>query len=401
MSGQEGPGWATVIVVDDQQPNVLLLERLLARIGAVGRVIGLTDPREAVKLCEEFEPDLVMLDLHMPHMDGLAVLTRLAALTPPDSYVPVIVLTADVTDEAKQRALGRGASDFLTKPFDQGEVTLRVGNLLRTRALHRELAQHNAKLRDELATREARDREEARERSERAGRIRSVLERGAIRMVYQPIIRLGTGTVAGFEALARFDAEPSRPPNEWFDEAEAVGMGVDLELAAISAALYSASPLPAGAYISLNASPRTLTDSRLTEILASSPCPVVVELTEHDAVDSYEELVDAVAELRRIGARVAIDDAGAGYASLRHILWLKPDIIKLDISLTRDIHLDPSRRALAASLVAFGRETGAEIVAEGIECHEELEALRALRVGCGQGFHLAVPGSLPQRAAAV
>lgn len=384
------------MVVDDHEPNVLLLERLLNRIG-VGRVIGMTDPRAAVERYLDLSPDLFMLDLHMPHLDGLGVLSELSRLNLPDEYVPVVVLTADATDDAKQSALRAGAKDFLTKPFDQTEVVLRVGNLLQTRALHLALRGHNAILQAELNKHRDQERVAARERAERQARIQAILDGDLLRMVYQPIVRLETGGVIGVEALARFDTEPRRPPNEWFDEAAAVGLGVELELAAVRAAIGQGHLLPDGVYLALNVSPEALTDPRLESCLPGPRRPVVLELTEHVAVASYESLIEALGRLRERGARVAIDDAGAGYASLRHILKVKPDIIKLDVSLTHDIDFDADRRALAASLVAFARETSAQIVAEGIERAQELNVLRQLGVGCGQGYFLSQPGPLPLR----
>jgi EAL domain-containing protein (putative c-di-GMP-specific phosphodiesterase class I) len=121
----------------------------------------------------------------------------------------------------------------------------------------------------------------------------------------------------------------------------------------------------------------------------------VLELTEHASVGNYGRLADALDPLRVRGVRVAVDDAGAGFASFRHILNLNPDIIKLDMALTRGIQADPVRRALASALVTFARELHAVIVAEGIETEAELKALRSLGVGYGQGFFLARPGSLP------
>lgn len=384
------------MVVDDHQTNVVLLERLLSKMG-VGEVIGVTDPRLAVQQYRDLEPDLLMLDLHMPHLDGLGVLDELSRLRSPDAYVPVVILTADATDDAKRSALQAGASDFLTKPFDQAEVILRVRNMLQTRALHLELKRHNTILETELFERKEQERQAARQRVDRKALIQSVLDGGQPRMVYQPIVRIATGNVVGVEALARFDLEPRRPPNEWFYEAGTIGMGVDLELAAVRAGLADAHLLPRGTYVSLNVSPETIVDDRLFDCLSHQSRPVVIELTEHVAVDSYEVLVEAVARLRRKGARVAIDDAGAGYSSLRHILRMKADVIKLDVSLTRDIHTDRDRRALAASLVAFAHETSAQIVAEGVECVEELHTLQELGVGYAQGFFLSRPGPLPLR----
>jgi EAL domain-containing protein (putative c-di-GMP-specific phosphodiesterase class I) len=122
---------------------------------------------------------------------------------------------------------------------------------------------------------------------------------------------------------------------------------------------------------------------------------LVVELTEHDRVDDYAYLLQALTRLRDLGARIAVDDAGSGFASLQHILNIRPDIIKLDLALTRDIDTDPARRALASSLVMFGRDIGAVIIAEGIETRDELDTIRALGLQHGQGFYLAHPSELP------
>jgi EAL domain-containing protein (putative c-di-GMP-specific phosphodiesterase class I) len=121
---------------------------------------------------------------------------------------------------------------------------------------------------------------------------------------------------------------------------------------------------------------------------------IVVEITEHEAVEDYAALVRSLDTLRGLGCRVAIDDAGAGFASLRHTLQLAPDIVKVDISLTRDIDSDRGRRALASALISFADEMGMTIVAEGIESQAELDTLRELGVIYGQGYFLAEPAPL-------
>lgn len=126
---------STVVIVDDEPANVALLERLLGAAEIV-RVHGFTDPRQSLAHCAGSLPDLVLLDLHMPDLDGFAVMEALQGLTPDGGYLPVLVLTADITTEVKERALAAGAKDILTKPFDGTEVLLRVSNLLETRALH-------------------------------------------------------------------------------------------------------------------------------------------------------------------------------------------------------------------------------------------------------------------------
>lgn len=173
-------------------------------------------------------------------------------------------------------------------------------------------------------------------------------------------------------------------------------MGVELDLLAIRLALTQIGKVPAGARLSLNASPATLCTPQLLDVLADTPGDrLAIEITEHAPVDDYSALRAALGGLRSRGAQLMVDDAGAGFSSFRHILDLRPDVIKLDLSLTRDIDSDPLRRALAASLLAFADEIGAMIVAEGIETFGELSALRALGVHHGQGFLIARPGTAP------
>jgi putative two-component system response regulator len=146
---------AHILIVDDQRPNVRLLERILEQAGYT-TTRGTTDPREVVELFDEFQPDLVLLDLHMPHMDGYAVMEALTTRIPTGAYFPILVVTADITPEAKRRALSAGARDFLSKPFDTTEVLLRIKNLLETRFLHLQLQNQNQAL-------EAKVRERTRE----------------------------------------------------------------------------------------------------------------------------------------------------------------------------------------------------------------------------------------------
>lgn len=217
----------------------------------------------------------------------------------------------------------------------------------------------------------------------------------ALYIAYQPIVDLSTGMVAGFEALARFRCEPVRGPDQWFADAHAVARGVELELLAIRGAIDGIGRLPPHAYLSLNVSPGTILSGELPGALADAPLDrVVLELTEHAPIEEYGALEAALASLRSVGLKLAIDDTGSGYASFRHILQLDPDIIKLDQSLIRDIDKDHGRRALAMGLITFANETGCTIVAEGVETERELTVLKSLGVGTAQGYLLGRPGPL-------
>jgi len=147
-----GLGARRILVVDDEPLNVRVLERMLKGAG-FEEVLSTSDSREALSFFSEFQPDLVLLDLHMPHLDGFEILGSLRVAIPPTQYLPVLVLTGDATSDVRERALLAGARDFLTKPFDMTEVLLRIRNLLETRVLHLRLQEHNESLEDRVRVR--------------------------------------------------------------------------------------------------------------------------------------------------------------------------------------------------------------------------------------------------------
>lgn len=226
-------------------------------------------------------------------------------------------------------------------------------------------------------------------------RIITVIEQQQINLVYQPLYDIQQSKVIGFEALSRFTAEPARSPDVWFNEATEAGLGEQLEMLAIEKALIALDHLPESIYISLNVSPAYVLNGAISRVLKSIPHDrVVLEVTEHAPIPDYDEFEAVLKPLRQKGLRLAVDDVGAGYASFRHILKLKPDIIKLDISITRNIHTHTAQRALAAALIAFAGETRCSIVAEGIECSDELEELRRLQARIAQGYYIGKPMAL-------
>lgn len=231
--------------------------------------------------------------------------------------------------------------------------------------------------------------------------IRSTILHRSLETHFQPIVDLQSGGAVGTEALARFYHPHFRTPDVWFAEAASVGLGVELELTAMDMALEQLPRLPSGLYLSLNASVDTIVSEQFRSSLRDVHAErVVLELTEHTVVDDYQVLATSIGDLRSRGVRLAVDDAGAGFASFRHILNLQPDVIKLDIGLTRGIDRDPARRALGRALLAFGMDAyNASIVAEGIETQDELNTLKALGFSRGQGFLLGRPKRLPQQEA--
>jgi EAL domain-containing protein (putative c-di-GMP-specific phosphodiesterase class I) len=223
--------------------------------------------------------------------------------------------------------------------------------------------------------------------------VNKIIRGEAMYPAYQPIFDLPNNKIAGFEALSRFPDLPLNAPDIWFREAHAIGMGIHLEVRAIELAMSNIQYFHDDTYISMNISPKTITSASIVQLFDSSNAlsRIVLEITEHDAVHQYEEIAETLKPYRAQGLKVAVDDAGAGYASFRHILNLRPDYIKLDISLTHSIDSDPARRALAAALVHFSNDTGCDLIAEGVETSEELATLIELGIHKAQGFFLGRP----------
>jgi EAL domain-containing protein (putative c-di-GMP-specific phosphodiesterase class I)/DNA-binding response OmpR family regulator len=226
------------------------------------------------------------------------------------------------------------------------------------------------------------------EAAARAG-LRQVLTANRFQSVFQPIVDLESRVIVGFEALTRF--EDGTSPDVRFEEAEAAGLGPEFELATIRSAIEGAAALPADAFLSLNVSPGFVLreDRHFRRLVGESTRPLVLELTEHVPIDDYQRVRVALARIGAVG--LAVDDAGAGYASLRHILELRPTYAKLDISLVRRIDGDDLRQALAAGLQYFAFKTGCRLIAEGVESDGEADVLRRLGVEYGQGYLFGKP----------
>jgi EAL domain-containing protein (putative c-di-GMP-specific phosphodiesterase class I)/DNA-binding response OmpR family regulator len=539
-----------IYIADDEPANVQLLEAVLDRAGFTS-VSSFADGQELLDAIEVREPDLILLDLRMPTVDGLSVLHRLAETRLARGYLPILVLTADATRASRDQALSNGAHDYLTKPFDPAEVSLRVGNLLETRRLHQELRLRNIDLKGQvdattrtLAARELEWAQQAaalshleargsaeetaqaicdelsrmagltgvlivaldaagqavplardpsvdarirvnspippeytkgwaervgsgpwvgpytgafgssfrrlpidlptamaiiplrtsvgmlggivvcteavdgvtflagrlpvlesfgavasallgpgivarQQHGEVRGEVEAVLRDRTFEPVFQPVVDLVSGAIVGYEALTRF--RDGTRPDRRFADADAVGLGLELESACLSAALAAAPDLPGAGWLSLNVSPGLLIErQRLERTLRGYGRPIVLEVTEHVAIENYSAVRDAVAGLGG-HVQVAVDDAGAGFASFRHILELHPDFVKLDIGLVRQIDRDDVRQALVAGIVYFAKKSGCRLIAEGIETAGERDQLRALGVDLGQGYLLGRP----------
>jgi PAS domain S-box-containing protein len=230
------------------------------------------------------------------------------------------------------------------------------------------------------------------------GRIARIIGEGLFHPVFQAIVDLGSRETVGFEALTRFDS--GQRPDLCFAEAQAVDMGPELELATLGAAVAAARKLPAGRWLSLNVSPRLLQQTeRLKAVLWPSERPIVLEITEHEIIDDYEALRAAIRALGH-DVRIAVDDAGAGSANFSHIVELRPNLVKLDIGLVRDVNSDLARQAMVVGLRHFALEAGCRLLAEGIETEAEADTLLGLKADLGQGYLFGRPEPVEILAAA-
>jgi PAS domain S-box-containing protein len=219
--------------------------------------------------------------------------------------------------------------------------------------------------------------------------IERIIAERAFTPVFQPIVQLSAGEPIGYEALTRF-ADGS-PPEGRFADATAIGLGIELETAALGAAIDAARALPDGAVLSVNVSPSfVLKNGTLTKLLGRASRPLMLELTEREPIDDYAAFREAIAGLG-VAVDWAVDDAGAGYASLRHIIELRPGYVKLDRGLVTGINADPIRQALVAGMLHFASSVGVELIAEGVETEAESLTLQKLGVALGQGFLFARP----------
>jgi EAL domain-containing protein (putative c-di-GMP-specific phosphodiesterase class I) len=222
--------------------------------------------------------------------------------------------------------------------------------------------------------------------------IRRSLGRAPARTLLQPVVHLATAATAGYEALSDLSTRDLQSAGSWFRDAAVLGLGEEFELVLLTLALEELDTLPENVYLSVNVSAHTAMSAHLPELLRDIDAHrLVLELTEHMPVDDYSALNVALDRLRGCGIRVAVDDAGAGFSSLNHILLIRPEIVKLDVSLIREVDSDVARRSLVSGLCDFTAEIGAECIAEGVETDAQARTLRDLGVSYGQGWHLGPP----------
>lgn len=215
----------------------------------------------------------------------------------------------------------------------------------------------------------------------------NLIEGKFFEIALQPIVDVNSEAAIGCEALTRVSIPPHQGPDLWFSHAQFCGLRKDLEVATIQSALKLLPSLAPAQFLSLNISPSTVIAGGLVQSLSGAPLErIVLELTEHSVVGGYEPLNEALSSWRSKGLRLAIDDAGAGHSSFRHILELKPDIVKIDRSFISGINRLPDNQALIVAMVSFARKIGCKLIAEGVETRQEANVLKSIGVNYQQGY---------------
>ena len=396
-SGWEGvemepPGQAISVIVADDEPHIVEYLGMVLRMQGFDVAGSAADADGAVQLADHMHPDVALIDLRMPG-GGLEAARLIGSVSP---ATRIVIFSGDADAPEILPLLQAGIDGYVVK----GTPPDRLADAIRSAVSGGTyLAPEVGKVAvDELTSRLHAEEQDLLRRKRARDRISNAISGSRFRVVHQPIVDLRTGTVRGVEALTRFTAEPPRPPDAWFADADQVGLRSSLELATASAALHLLDDLAPPLFMTVNASPATVLSGRLSEVLLGIDLArIVIELTEHDPVTDYRALTDALESWRSGGARLAVDDAGGGYASFAHVLNLSPEFIKLDTSLVRDIHVDRRRQALARAVAGFAGELGVTVVAEGVETAAELDVLTDLGTDLAQGFHLGRPRPLAEQ----
>lgn len=365
----------TVLVVDDDPGFRGALLELIGfdpRLEVVGSA---ADAFEGAAMVRSLRPTVCLCDVRIPGGGGEIVAAEARCSAPETRVVALSACNDTPTIMGMIRA---GAMSYIVKGARGDEVLDGIHRAIRGQSSMPECAAT-------AVGAELRGQEE--DAQGKVILLRNVLDHGLMKMVFQPVVDIATGEPIAFEALCRVDSPPHRPPDLWFADATENGLGLEFELQAIRLALAHLSHLPDHCPLHVNASPAVAMSPELAALLRGiEPEKIILEITEHTQVDSYPELADALAPLREAGVLIGVDDAGSGFSSMSHIVNMEADVIKVDIALVRDIHLNRMRRAMVGALAEFARQADAQVIAEGVEVEEERAALISLGVTSAQGY---------------
>ncbi len=367
---------ASVLLVDDDDGVLVAFERALSSAGYAVDVAR--TGTEALRCIEGASYDVVVSDIVMPGMAGDELLL---AIRERGLEMPVLLMTGSATLETAIRAVKGSAFTYLTKPLDSDELVAETD-----RAVAQGVAASQRRLAAEkLAQARAVEREVQED---------FAAALAALKIVFQPVVE-GSGAVYGYEALLRTGYQKLANPMLFLGAAEKAGGLTMLGRAVRDAAAEAMLPDPSRGVLFVNLHATDLLDENLYDVhapLSTLAARVVLEITERASIEGIKDLESRIARLRDLGFRIAVDDLGAGYAGLSTLAQLRPEVIKLDMSLTRDIDQEPTKQRLVSSLVPIAEHLGAQVVAEGVETSAERDVL--IRAGCQllQGYYFARPG---------
>lgn len=365
---------AKILVVDDE-PDVLEMLKFRLEKEAF-QVITASHGTEALEKVAKEKPSLVLLDVIMPGLDGYEVCQRLK-VKEETRDIPVIMLTVKAETESKIKALDIGADDYITKPFEIRELVARIRAILRRGSI--------------------KTSPEERAKEDQLKELRRIIAEKDTSCLFQPVVHFPTQSVFGYEALTRGpEGSDLADPAVLFALAEEAGLDFELERVCREKILLAAKDLSPDQVLFLNLNPRLVGDPRSEEgnLFKSRHIgagEMVLEITERTAIKDFATFRKALERLNVLGLRVAIDDAGSGYSSLQAIAELKPDFLKLDISIVRDVDKDKVKQGLVETILHLSRKMESLTIGEGIEQVGEYRALSNLGVEYGQGYLFARP----------
>jgi EAL domain-containing protein (putative c-di-GMP-specific phosphodiesterase class I)/ActR/RegA family two-component response regulator len=365
----------TILVVDDDPSFRGALVELIGidpRLKVVGSAC---DASEGAEMVRSLRPSVCLCDVGLPGGGGEVVAAE-ARRSAPETRV--VALSACDDTGTIMGMIRAGAISYIVKGAAGDEVLDGIHRAIRGQASMpaRAATAVGAELRGQ--------------EEDSQGKVillRNVLDHDLMNVVFQPVVDIETREPIAFEALCRVNAPPQRPPDMWFADAADNDLGLEFELQAIRLALGHLSHLPGGCPLHINASPAVATSKELASLLEGiGPERIILEITEHTQIEDYPALTAALAPLRAAGVLIGVDDAGSGFSSMSHIVNMEADVIKVDISLVRDIHLNKMRRAMVGALAEFARQAEALVIAEGVELEEERATLITLGVTAAQGY---------------
>jgi len=338
-------------------------------------VVTAANAHQALAVIRSHPVAAVVSDISMPDMDGIQLLRAIHAI---DRHMPVVLATGEPSIDSAAEAIEHGALKYLRKPITPDELVKAVKTAV-------EVGRENYDTAVETQRREQ-------QMADLQHDFDTALAK--LWMAFQPIVRWSTRSVFGYEALLRTDHEPMRNPLAFLDAAEKTSRVQELGQAVRRRIATESLAAPHGAQLFVNLHPHDLLDDELID--PASPLTriaksVVLEVTERASLDRLDHVRDRIRRLRECGFRIAIDDLGAGYASLSAIALVEPEVVKLDMSLVRDIHGTPTKQRLVRAMTSLSRELGAHVVAEGVENEDELKCLVDLGCDLLQGYHFARP----------